>query len=147
MGEQEGTIATVEQRTISDEGARRCVAAARAQATELGLAVSIAVVDATGVLKAFVRVDGAPLLSVVVAQRKAYTAVAAGMPTQALYDGYRDEPVLLGLIGGLPGAAVIGGGVPLYHGDALVGAVGVSGGSVEQDVTIAEAAAAAVAGG
>ena len=139
-------MGSVEQRTISAAGAAAAVEAARVKAAELGIAVSVAVVDPAGVLKAFARLDGSPLLSVNTCQQKAYTAVAVGIPTKDFHARYADQPALLGLIGGLPGLAVIGGGVPIYEGSALIGGVGVSGASAEQDAEVAGAAAAAAAG-
>jgi uncharacterized protein GlcG (DUF336 family) len=136
-------MSSVEQRTISAEAAERCLAAARAKAAELGVAVSIAVVDAAGGLKAFLHLDGAPPLSVVVSQRKAYTAAALRTPTQTLYDTYSGGP-LLTLIGALPGVAPLGGGVPIREGETVIGAIGASGATAEQDVEVATAAAAAV---
>jgi uncharacterized protein GlcG (DUF336 family) len=137
-------MSSVEQRTISADAAERCVAAARASATGIGVAVSIAVVDAAGILKAFLHMDGAPVLSVAVSQRKAYTAAALRTSTQDFYDAYRDQPTMLTLIGALPGIAPLGGGVPVREGDTVIGAIGASGATAEQDVAVATSAAAAV---
>ncbi len=139
-------MTSFEQRTISADAAARCLTAARTRARQLAIAVSIAVVDTSGTLKAFLRTDGARLVSVDTAQRKAYTAVALEASTHDLQEWYRDQPALLGLIGGLPGLAAIGGGVPLRAGEVLVGAIGVSGGSAAQDVEVAETAASALSG-
>ena len=135
-------MSSIEQRTIGADAAERCIAAARARATELGVAVSIAVVDVAGGLKAFLHMDGAPPLSVAVSQRKAYTAAALRIPTQALYDTYREEPAMLSLIGALPGVAPLGGAVPIREGDAVIGAIGASGATAEEDVEVATAGAA-----
>lgn len=135
---------SVEQRTVSLEAAQHCLAAGWAKATELGIAVSIAVVDAGASLKAFSRMERALLVSVESAWRKAYSAAAAGRPTQEIYEAYRGEPALLGQIGGLGPVAFIPGGLPLLEGEDLIGAVGVGGGTPEQDVQVAEAAVAAL---
>jgi uncharacterized protein GlcG (DUF336 family) len=135
--------AHIEQWTISSEGASRCVEVARRQAAELGIPMSIAVVDAAGVLKAFHRMDGAKILSVESSQRKAYTAAATAFPTREYFDTFRDGPevVLLSL---LPGATSFGGGHPIVDQGVVIGGVGVGGGSAEQDAQIAAAAAAAI---
>ncbi|MEU8384400.1 heme-binding protein [Streptosporangium sp. NPDC048865] len=124
---------------------RMCEAAVR-QAAREGALVSVAVVDAGGHLVAFQRMDGARITGPVLAPGKAYTAVAHRMATADL------APLVLpgGELYGLAGDRYVcfGGGVPLGEpGDGrgmgeVAGAVGVSGGTVSQDVACAEAAAA-----
>ena len=77
---------TVSTRTISTPAAHRVIAAAEAKALEIGVPSVIAVCDPSGTLKALSRMDGAALLSVQVAQDKAYTAVGFGIPTDGWYD-------------------------------------------------------------
>ena len=109
--------------------------------------VCIAVADRGGNLVSFVRMDGAPLMSAGLAQDKAYTVVSFnGLPTDKWWDIIGDEPPLLHGIVKTDRLIVFGGGVPITEGDTLVGAVGVSGGSAEEDVEIASAGAAAVSG-
>jgi uncharacterized protein GlcG (DUF336 family) len=130
---------------ITREGADRLLAAAVAKATEIGTASSVAVVDAGGQLKAFVRMDGAALMSGQVARDKAYTAVGFGVPTDAWPEFLRsDEGLGAGAVGAIERLVVFGGGVPLQVGADLVGGVGVSGGTPAQDSEIAAAAAAAL---
>lgn len=119
------------------------VRAAEARATEIGVPMVIAVVDESGVLKAFSRMDGAPLLSVGLAQDKAYTAVAYGIPSHAWFEFIKDEPSLLHGITKTPRLIVFGGGYPIEI-DGIVGGVGVSGGHYEQDMDVARAGLAAV---
>ena len=135
--------ASVEQRTISSEGASRCIEVARKQAQALGIPMSIAVVDAAGVLKAFHRMDGARILSVESAQRKAYTAATTAFPTKDYFDRFRDGPevVLLAL---MPGATSFGGGHPIVEKGVVIGGIGMGGGSAEQDAEIAAAVAATI---
>jgi uncharacterized protein GlcG (DUF336 family) len=137
------------RRPVNLELALRMCEAAVKQAAREGALVSVAVVDAGGHLVAFQRMDGARITGPVLAPGKAYTAVAHGMPTADL------APLVLpgGELYGLPGDRYVcfGGGVPLGTSDdergaggaagAIVGAVGVSGGTVSQDVACAEAAA------
>jgi uncharacterized protein GlcG (DUF336 family) len=118
--------------------------AARSSASQLGIAVNIAVLDAGANLKSFFRMDGAVLGSIDVAMRKARTAVMFDCSSDAVWDYCRPgapAPMLELSNGGL---APFAGGIPLrLSGGALIGAVGVSGGTVAQDLEIARAAAAA----
>ena len=135
---------SVSKSSISAEAAKKAIAAAEAKAREIGAPMVIAVVDESGVLKAFSRMDGAPQLSVDIAQDKAYTAIAFGIPTHAWFDFIKDDPPLLHGITKTPRLVVFGGGYPLKEGDATIGGIGVSGGHYTQDMQVAEAGAAAL---
>ena len=135
---------TVTRQSISLDAAQRVIAAAQAKATEMGLPMVIAVVDESGTLKAFSRMDGAALLSVDIAKDKAYTAIAFGIPTDAWFDFIKDDPPLLHGITKVPRLMVFGGGYPLKVGDAIVGGIGVSGGHYHQDMEVAQAGVAAL---
>ena len=138
---------TFTKQTITSDLAHRVVAAAEAKAQEIGHPFVIAVVDESGVLKAFSRMDGAPLLSVQVAQDKAYTAVGFGLPTHGWYDFIKDDPPLAsGAPTGIDRLVVFGGGYPIKSGDHIIGAIGVSGGHYSQDMEVAEAGLAAAGG-
>ena len=133
------------QQTLTYAGARAAVDAAAARAEALGVPTNIAVVDPAGCLLAFVRLDGAPLLSGSIAQDKAYTVAAFnGVPTHAWFDLIEAEPALREGIVNRDRLVIFGGGVPVIVEGAVVGAIGVSGGSAEQDRDIAEAGASAV---
>jgi uncharacterized protein GlcG (DUF336 family) len=126
--------------SISSDLAQRVVAAAEAKAGEIGVPMNIAVCDESGVLKAFSRMDGAALLSVQIAQDKAYTAVGFGMPTDGWHEFIKDDPPLAsGAVGGIDRLVIFGGGYPIKVGDEIVGAVGVSGGHYSQDMEVAQA--------
>jgi len=134
-----------EKASVSTESAHRMIAAAEAKAREIGVPMVIAVCDESGVLKAFSRMDGAALLSVQVAQDKAYTAVGFGMPTEGWHDFIRDDPPLAaGAVGGIDRLVIFGGGYPIKAGDRVVGAIGVSGGHYTQDMEVASAGLAVV---
>lgn len=109
-------------------------------ANELGVAVNIAITDEAGQLKAFLRMDGAPLLSVGIAQRKAYSAAAFRIPTGKWYDMIKDHPSLLHGIPHTPDLIIFGGGFPIEVEGEVIGAIGVSGGSEEEDERIGLAA-------
>lgn len=132
---------TYEKRSITTELAHRMVAAAEKKAREMKHPFVIAIVDESGVLKAFSRMDGAPLLSVQVAQDKAYTSVGFGLSTDGWHDFIKDDPPLAaGAVGGIARLVVFGGGYPIKVEDEIVGGVGVSGGHYSQDMEVAKAA-------
>lgn len=131
--------------TITWEAARLVLETAAAHAQSLGVPVCIAVADRAGHLVAFARLDGAPLLSAQLAQDKAYSVAAfGGVPTHDWWNMIRDEPPLLHGIVKTDRLIVFGGGVPVRADGALIGAVGVSGGSAQQDQAVAEAGAAVI---
>ena len=132
---------------ISLAQAQAVLAAAVAEAEALGTKMDIAVVDAGGNLKAFVRMDGAWLGSIDIAQRKARTARFFNLPTGEL--GALSQPggPLYGIEVSNGGLITFPGGLPLTTADGtVVGAIGVSGSTVEDDHAVA-AAGAAVLGG
>ncbi|MXO67438.1 heme-binding protein [Altererythrobacter marinus] len=135
---------SVTKRSITQEAADRVIAAASAKADELGVPMVISVVDESGILKAFRRMDGAALLSVDLATNKAYTAVSFGMPSHGWHDFIKDDPPLLHGIVHTPRLVIFGGGYPITEDDRIIGGIGVSGGHYEQDMKVAEAGLAAL---
>jgi uncharacterized protein GlcG (DUF336 family) len=136
---------TFDKPSISSDLAHRIVAASEAKAAEMGHPFVIAVVDESGVLKAFSRMDGAALLSVQIAQDKAYTATGFGLPTDGWHDFIKDDPPLaLGAPAGIDRLVVFGGGYPISVGGKIVGGIGVSGGHYTQDMEVAQAGLTAV---
>lgn len=134
-----------QQETVSLDDARRMIAAGEAKARELGSPSNIAVVDAGGNLVAFARMDGAWLGSIDIALNKAFTARAFDIATNALAVPAQPGGEFYGIHATNGGRVVIfAGGVPLKHGDTVIGAVGVSGGHGAQDQAVVEAAAAAL---
>ncbi|KAA9021854.1 heme-binding protein [Niallia endozanthoxylica] len=119
--------------------ALKMLAAVTNKADELGIRINAAVVDDGGNLKAFIRMDEAALLSSNIAQNKAYTAAAFGKSTEDWYPMIKEEPALLTGIVHTDRLVVFGGGVPLIYNGKIVGGVGVSGGSAEEDVQCATA--------
>ena len=138
------TPASVPARAISAAAAASAVQAAVAHAERLGIRVNVAVTDAAGVLAAFLRMPGAFLHSVDIAIDKAYTAAGFGFPTHQWPEILAgDEALRIGMPH-RPRIVVFGGGLPIRDGDALIGGIGVSGGSAEQDRECAEAGLAAI---
>ncbi|HEU5438429.1 MAG TPA: heme-binding protein [Ktedonobacterales bacterium] len=131
---------TYEKPSITTELAHRMIAAAEQKAQAMGHSFVIAVVDESGVLKAFSRMDNAALLSVQVAQDKAYTAAGFGMSTDQWHDFIKDDPPLAaGAPSGIERLVVFGGGYPITVNGQLVGGIGVSGGHYSQDMEVARA--------
>jgi uncharacterized protein GlcG (DUF336 family) len=118
--------------------------AARMKADEIGVPMNIAVVDEGNNLVAFDRMDGAWLGSIDIAQNKAYTARAFDMETRRLAPLVQPGQPLYGIEASNDGRLIVfAGGIPLEHRGRVVGAIGVSGGSVEEDQEVAEAGVAA----
>src|SRR5262245_43409786 len=128
------------------EDAKRMLSAAEAKAACLGIAYNIAVVDAGGHLVAFVRQDGALIGSIDLAIDKAVTARIFDKTTSLLASLAQPGKPLFGIQESNAGKVVIfGGGIPVMFDGTIVGAVGTSAGTVEQDIEVAEAAIAGLA--
>jgi uncharacterized protein GlcG (DUF336 family) len=124
--------------------ARRVVSAVLAEGTALRVPLSVAVVDAGDQLVAFERRDGADLVSIGLARDKAFTALVNRMPTGDLGPMVQPGTDFYGYDSVAGGRMIVfAGGLPLERDGVLVGAVGVSGGSAEQDQRAAEAGVAA----
>jgi uncharacterized protein GlcG (DUF336 family) len=124
--------------------ARQIIAAAERKAREIGSPYNIAVVDSGGGLVSHVRMDGAWLGSVAIAINKAWTARAFDSSTEDLSRITQSGQQLFGLNTTNDSKVVIfGGGIPIKRDGVVIGAVGASGGSVEQDIVVARAAIAA----
>ena len=135
----------VPMNSLSLTAAQRVVEAAISAARSHGIAACIAVSDPSGEPIVTVRMDGAPRLSAEIARNKAYSVASFnGLPTHVWWPVIADDPALVHGITHTPRLVIFGGGAPIRIDDALVGAVGVSGGSTDQDRAIAEAAAQVV---
>ena len=137
-------MSSIIRRTIDEKTAQAAIDAAAAKAREMGLTMCIAVTDESGDLKAFRRMDGAPKLSVQIAQDKAYTSASYGFPTHGWYDFIKDDPPLLHGIVHTARLVVFGGGYPIREKGEMIGAIGISGGHYRQDMECALAALAAI---
>lgn len=128
---------TITRQTLSSEAAKKLIAAAEQKSAEIKKNMVIAICDESGNLKAFSRMDGAPLLSVQIAQDKAWTSISFGVATHQWFDFIKGDPPLLAGIVHTPRLIVFGGGYPIKV-DGQV--VGVSGGHYSEDMQVAEAA-------
>jgi glc operon protein GlcG len=123
---------------IGLEQANRALAASLAEARKQNLNMAIAVVDTAGQLVAFARIDNTQTGSIAVAQDKAVSAAMYRRPTKAFQDALAAGGAGLRVLT-LRGANAVEGGIPLVIDGKIVGAIGASGGSAEQDGVIAKA--------
>ena len=132
---------TFQKSSITSEAAERLIAAAEAKSREMGKSMCIAVCDEDGTLKAFKRMDSAPLLSVQIAQDKAFTAISfGGLATHEWYDFIKNDPPLLNGIVKTDRLIVFGGGYAIQTSEGIIGGIGVSGGHYSEDMQVAQAA-------
>lgn len=133
--------------TVTLDEAETMIAAAKQEADRIGVPMNIAVVNDGNNLVGFAHMDGAWLGSIDIAQGKAYTARAFDMPTETLAPMCQPGQPLFGIHASNQGRVIIfAGGIPVQAGNAVVGAIGVSGGQVDQDQQVAQAGAAAFPG-
>ena len=129
---------------ITLNGARRVIVAAERKAEEIGQPMNIAVADAGGNLVAHARMDGAWIGSIDISIKKAYTSRAFDIATKDLAAHCQSGGQFFGIHASNDGRIMIfAGGIPLKRNGKVAGAIGVSGGSGEQDHAVAEAGAAA----
>jgi len=134
----------IKKHTISSELAQKMVNAAVAKARELGVSENVAILDDGGNLKAFTRMDEAPIPTIEIAQNKAYTALF-GVSTHEFFNFIQGDPSLLAGLPTLARVAAWGGGFPIKVDGEIVGAIGLSGApTVKNDVDCASAALAVV---
>lgn len=126
---------------ITARQAKTLIEAAEAKATAIGTPVNIVVLDAGGHLKAFSRMDGVFLAATDVAMQKAKTAVLLEMNSECVWDYCKPGGPAEGLQSTNGGLVTFAGGIPLKAPDGrMMGAIGVSGGTVSQDLDIAKTA-------
>ena len=138
-------VLSVSVPSIDWHAAHLAVGAAVQAAQTLGVRVNVAVVDASGVLAAFLRMPGAPLHSIDIAIDKAYTAASFGLATSQWTDALQQHSsaVREGLVL-RPRFVAFGGGLPILENDQRLGGIGVSGGSEQEDEACARAALSAL---
>ncbi|WP_241627357.1 GlcG/HbpS family heme-binding protein [Rosenbergiella epipactidis] len=125
--------------SINADLARKLIAAGEAKLHEMGLASNIAIVDAQGFLIAYLRMDGAPLPSIEHSINKGYTSALFSASSASLGKDAQPGGSLYGLNITLNQRVIVfAGGEPLIHDEQVVGAVGISGGTAEQDQQVAD---------
>jgi uncharacterized protein GlcG (DUF336 family) len=131
------TGTTITNPSISREAAARLVAVARAATDEIGVAMAVAVTDASGHLRVFESMDGAPFLAHDVAIDKAWTA-AYRLSTHTWSTVIQDPAVAQ--LAHIPRLVAVGGRFPIIENGAVIGGLGLSGGNADQDRRAAEKA-------
>lgn len=125
---------------LSLEDARVIIAGTAAKSVEIGVPMCIAVTDESGQLIAFERMDGGKITSSVIAQDKAYTAAGAKRTTESYGVASQPGKPAYGINAAIGGRLmVVAGGIPVVAGGEVVGAVGVSSGTPDQDSVCAQA--------
>lgn len=132
------------QRAITTDAAAAAAQGAVERAASLGVPVNVAVTDGAGRLTAFLRMEGAFNHSIGIAIDKAGTAAGFGFPTSAWKDAVANDALLRDGLNERPGLVMFGGGLPIVEEGTLIGGIGVSGGSAEQDEDCARAGLAAI---
>ncbi|TPI41331.1 heme-binding protein [Mesorhizobium sp. B3-1-6] len=128
--------------SITAKAAQGGIEAAVKRATQIGVPMSIAIIDSGRALVGFLRMDKALLGSIEIAQAKAFTARTVNARTSDLMPLVQPGAPFYGLeVSHRQPMVIFGGGVPITHRGEVIGAIGVSGGSAEQDVDVAEAGA------
>lgn len=129
-------VSSLKPNKLTLDIAKKLLDKAESKAKEINVPVVIAIVDASGILIAQHRMDDSLLVSVSLSLNKAYTAVATKLPTEIL-----SELILPGkplyTLENIKNITAVGGGIPITANGNIVGAIGVSGGSVEEDILIA----------
>jgi uncharacterized protein GlcG (DUF336 family) len=131
-------VKAIPMASVTREAANALIEAAMKAGRDLGFDAAVAVSDATGNLRAFQRADGAPFFTAEVAVSKAWTAASCGIATH-VWNDYIADPRLAPLAN-VQKLMAVGGGLPLFHEGKLIGGIGVSGGSHEQDRQVASTA-------
>jgi len=125
--------------------AKKMAEAAAVKAIEINVPMVITVCDAGGNQVLFNRMEDSLLASISIATNKAYTAVALKMSTDSVAEHAKESGSLFGITTCDNGKMVVfGGGFPIYEGDKIIAAIGVSGGSVDEDMSVAKAGLAAL---
>ncbi|MCI4680380.1 heme-binding protein [Rhodoblastus acidophilus] len=135
---------TISRKSISAAAAYAAVGGAVANGRLLDKAAVAAVVDASGDLVALLRADGAFKASIGIAQDKAYTAAVFGLATDDLSNALIANPTLHQGIGQRPGVILFAGGLPIIVNGEVIGGIGVSGGTEEDDRACARAGLASL---
>lgn len=134
-------ISSLQNNTITLNIAKNIIEKAETKAKELNVPIVVAIVDEGGNLIAQHKMDNALLISISASINKAYTAIALKMDTEKVCELVLPGGPFYGLENITPGKlCTFGGGIPIMNKDKFIGAIGVSGGSIEQDIIIAKAA-------
>jgi uncharacterized protein GlcG (DUF336 family) len=135
---------TVSRQSLTLDGANAIISAAIAHAKDMGVQEVLVVDDRDGFPIAMQRMDNARLTSINIAMDKAYTAALRQTATADLIANFTDNPAGMASFLAQPHMTLLGGGIPIMVNNTLVGGIGASGGTADQDVQIAQAGLAAL---
>lgn len=125
---------TVLKKIITTELAVKLAELAIKKAEEIGISISVSVLDSSANEVLFMKMDNAPLISIETAKKKSKMAVGFGIPTgYSWYNFIKDDPILMEGAKDLPGFILLGGGSPIIYDGAIIGSIGVSGGHYKED--------------
>ena len=125
---------------LSIEDANKLINGARAKANEIGIPMCIAIVDESGQLIAFERMNGGKVTSAIIAQDKAYTSAGAKKATHEYNEACQPGNLVFGIHTAIGGRlCVVGGGLPVKVDGEVVGGIGLSSGTPQQDMDCAQA--------
>ncbi|MDX2425548.1 MAG: heme-binding protein [Cycloclasticus sp.] len=130
---------SITKKNISTQAACTAVQAAVEKAKTLGIAINVSVVDSSAIEMAFLRMNNSFLPSMDIAKDKAYTSAGFGLPTMQWKNILEGNTQLQAGIVARPRVITFGGGLPIFEDEEIIGAIGVSGGSEEEDVICAQA--------
>lgn len=125
------------QRNMRRKTSDACLYAVE-KAEELEISINVSVVDASGLEMAFLRMDGSFIHSIDIAKDKAYTSASFGFPSHKWIEIFRDAPHLEHGFSNRSRLIPFGGGLPIFENGVKVGAIGVSGGTEEEDIICAQ---------
>jgi glc operon protein GlcG len=128
------------KQALTSTDVKKIIAACEAEAAKNKWAVAISVLDDSGILLGFARMDGAPRISGEVSIGKARTSAMTGRPSKFFEDRVKERPACVGF----PAGILIQGAVPLMHQNECVGAIGVSGVQSHEDEQVAQAGVGAL---
>ena len=112
---------------LTSAGAAAALSAAQAEASAMGVPVTVAVPYEGGTVKLLSRMDGAPLIMIETACSKAYAAVAIGLPPDDFFQAIKDDPAAVASFATRPGVALIAGGLPVVADGVVIAGIGVAG--------------------
>lgn len=130
---------SINKKNISTQAACTAVQAAVEKAKELGIGINVSVVDSSAIEMAFLRMNNSFLPSMDIAKDKAYTSAGFGLPTMQWKNILEGNAQLQAGIVARPRVITFGGGLPIVDDGDIIGAIGVSGGSEEEDAICAQA--------
>ena len=129
------------KKSLSYNACQIMAEAAIKKADELKMKIVLTFVDESGILKAFFRMDGSPIVSIDASRKKAITAVGLGIPSgNSWYSFIKDDPILFHGVQQFKDFILLGGGAPIMDGDSIIGAIGISGGHYKMDEKCVKAA-------